>query len=352
MEAIRKQATKLREQVAKQQQAVLSRLGKDAEIFDDEELKRHQKLQDLYSSTRETKHFQKDIVRGVEGFISISKKQKQIVKRLAEDCCKYGNEKVNAGFPLAKAALQLGTSYNSIEDKRETVLEILNNQVSEPLRGSIRGAPLEDARHLARSCDRLRQEVETQAVEVLRRQTKVRDPTPESALKLRNMEAKLSELRTSMVMVQKEAISAMLEVEEQQQEITLQKLLTMVDAERSYHRHIVDILEGLHAEMVLAMHIQESSQSTMEKDNFVPSGDATHCLDNKHHNENQDYEYFIGKVIHPFDAQADGELSLNVDEYVIVRKVSPNGWSEGECNGKTGWFPSAYLERQEVQKTR
>lgn len=31
--------------------------------------------------------------------------------------------------------------------------------------------------------------------------------------------------------------------------------------------------------------------------------------------------YFIGKVIHPFDAQAEGELSLLVDDYVVVRQV-------------------------------
>ena len=68
-----------------------------------------------------------------------------------------------------------------------------------------------------------------QAVEVLRRQTKVRDSSVESAVKLRNMETKLSELRSSMVTLQKEAISAMLSVEEQQQQITLQKLLIMVN---------------------------------------------------------------------------------------------------------------------------
>ncbi|KAI7735479.1 hypothetical protein M8C21_017837 [Ambrosia artemisiifolia] len=348
MEALRRQASKFREQVAKQQQAVLSRLGKDADIFNEEEIQSHQKLQDLYNSTRAAKHFQKDIVRAVEGFISIGKKQKQIEKRFAEDCSKYGTENVNPGFPLVRTAMELGTSRNAIEDKRETMLETLNHQVSEPLKASIRAASLEDARHLARSCDRLRQEVETQAVEVLRRQTKVRDPTPESALKLKNMEAKLSELRSSLGTLQKEAISAMLSVEEQQQQITLQKLLMIVDAERSYHRHVLSILEELHTEMISAMHMQESSQSATKKDIVVPSSDVTQHA----HNENQDYDYFIGKVIHPFEAQADGELSLNVDDYVIVRQVSPNGWSEGECNGKIGWFPSAYLERQESPKTR
>lgn len=82
------------------------------------------------------------------------------------------------------------------------------------------------------------------------------------------------------------------------------------------------------------------------------------------------------QVIHPFDARADGELSLSVGDYVIVRQVrhctayittrllsvarcfftistglcckqvAPTGWSEGECNRDAGWFPSAYVERR------
>lgn len=82
--------------------------------------------------------------------------------------------------------------------------------------------------------------------------------------------------------------------------------------------------------------------------------------------------------MHPFDAQAPGELSLAVDDYVIVRQVhfpppfstihtkqrkqndltiflclmkqiqvAGTGWSEGEYKGKAGWFPSAYVEKQE-----
>ncbi|GKD12447.1 hypothetical protein Tco_1196854 [Tanacetum coccineum] len=101
------------------------------------------------------------------------------------------------------------------EDKRETMLEIFNNQVFEPLRASIRCAPLEDARLLARNCDRLRQEVETQ----------------------------------------KEAISAMLSVEEQQQQVTLQKLILMVTIGKLAKKQremvnwvVVAILEEQHTE--------------------------------------------------------------------------------------------------------
>ncbi|KAI7988322.1 SH3 domain-containing protein 1 [Camellia lanceoleosa] len=126
MEAIKKQATKLREQVAKQQQAILRQLGHlgyEAALVDDAELQS---------------------------------------RKLAEDCCKYGTENQSAGSPLARAASQFGTSHRSMENERETVLGILGSQVSEPLRASITGAPLEDARHLTHRYDRLRQEVETQ----------------------------------------------------------------------------------------------------------------------------------------------------------------------------------------------
>ncbi|KAF5794281.1 hypothetical protein HanXRQr2_Chr08g0326321 [Helianthus annuus] len=125
------------------------------------------------------------------------------------------------------------------------------------------------------------------------------------------MEAWLSELRSSMITLQKEAIFAMLSVEEQQQQITLQKLLMIVifhssdcGYRRSYRRQVLSILEKLHAELILAKVI-------------VPSGDVTQRV----HNENKDYDYFIRKVIHPFDVQANGELSLNVDDYVIVCQV-------------------------------
>ncbi|KAH9753711.1 hypothetical protein KPL71_015177 [Citrus sinensis] len=53
------------------------------------------------------------------------------------------------------------------------------------------------------------------------------------------------------------------------------------------------------------------------------------------------------QVIHPFDAQANGELSLLIDDYVVVRQVARTGWLEGECKGQAGWFPSAYIERRE-----
>ncbi|KAH9687778.1 hypothetical protein KPL70_014893 [Citrus sinensis] len=93
---------------------------------------------------------------------------------------------------------------------------------------------------------------------------------------------------------------------------------------------------------------------------------------------NQNDVYFIAKVIHPFDAQANRELSLSIDDYVVIRPIcefiscyasmvnvvisvittnslllcGSYGWSEGECKGQVGWFPSAYIERQEKAPAR
>ncbi|XP_027156886.1 SH3 domain-containing protein 1 isoform X2 [Coffea eugenioides] len=346
MDAIKKQASKLREQVARQQQAILRQLGQlghEAVMVDDTEMECYQQLQNLYKSTRTAKHLQRDIVRGVEGFISISKKQMEITRKLAEDCCKYGIENQSDALHLARAASGFSTTHVSMEDHRETMLGILANQVCEPLRVSIAGAPLEDARHLTHRYDRVRQEFEAQAADVLRRRSKCKDSSAESVIKLKSSEAKLTELKSSMLVLGNEAISAMLSVEDQQQQLTFQKLLSMVDAERSYHQNIVALLEKLHSEMILEEQLNESSlhSSFSQKDScslFVHVDTI---------NKSEDDAYFIAKVIHSFDAQADGELSLAVDDYVVVRQVAPNGWSEGECKGEAGWFPSAYVERRD-----
>ncbi|KAJ4729108.1 SH3 domain-containing protein 2 [Melia azedarach] len=356
MEAIKKQAIKLREQVAKQQQAVLKHLlhlGNESVAVDEAELECHQQLQNLYSSTKAAKHFQRNIVRGVEGSVSMSLKEMEIVRKLAEDCCKYGAENQSTDSFVARAALSFGTSHDLMENERETMLGILGDQVSQPLRAFITGAPLEDARHLTHRYDKLRHEVEAQAAEVLKRRSKIRDSdiSAESAMKLRNAEARLTDLKSTTIALGREATAAMLSVETQQQQMTFQKLFTMVDAEKTYHQHIIAILEKLYAEMILEEQSDApSSQSvTLQMDTKVPDAHQITDLDGsdlqRHADQNDDY--FIANVIHPFDAQAEGELSLSVDDYVVVRQVAPTGWSEGECKGKAGWFPSAYIARQE-----
>lgn len=100
-------------------------------------------------------HLQKDIVRGIEGFVSTSSKQmdigtmvcfilarfyyytvneqishpKFIVTRMAEDCCKYGNENQSTCSPLARASLYFGDLHISMEKERETLLGVLCDQV-------------------------------------------------------------------------------------------------------------------------------------------------------------------------------------------------------------------------------
>ncbi|KAL3498120.1 hypothetical protein ACH5RR_040852 [Cinchona calisaya] len=353
MEAIKKQASRLREQVAKQQQAILRQLGQlghEAVMVDDTELECYEQLQNLYKSTRTAKHFQRDIVRCVEGFISASKKQMEITRKLAEDCCKYGIENQSDALHLARAASGFGTSHVSMEDHRETMVGILANQVCEPLRASISGAPLEDARHLTHRYDRVRQEFEAQAADVLRRRSKFKDSSAESVIKLKSAEAKLTELKSSMLALGREATSAMLLVEDHQQQLTFQKLLTMVNAERSYHQNIVSLLEKLHSEMILEEQATESSSqsSLAQKDiHFRSAHEGIIYKSDDEGHEAESNAYFIAKVIHSFDAQTAGELSLAVDDYVVVRQVAPNGWSEGECKGTAGWFPSAYVERRD-----
>lgn len=56
----------------------------------------------------------------------------------------------------------------------------------------------------------------------------MRDTSSETALKLKSAEKRLADLKSSMLTIGREAAAAMLSVEDQQQETTFQKLLTMV----------------------------------------------------------------------------------------------------------------------------
>uniref|UniRef100_A0A0A9F883 SH3 domain-containing protein n=1 Tax=Arundo donax TaxID=35708 RepID=A0A0A9F883_ARUDO len=365
MEALKKQASRLREHVAKQQQAVLkqfsARYNQDPSLVDEAELECHQNLQRLYSSTRAAKHFQRSIIRGVEGFIAVSTKQMEIVKKLAEDCCKYGNDNQHFGFVLARASVEFGKSHSQIEEERENLLKVLGEQVFEPLREMIMSAPLEDARLLTYRYQRIRQDMESQIADVMRKQLKSKESSgnKDTSVKLQHAESKLSELRTTLAALGKEATAAMEAVEVQQQQVTFDQLLAMVDAERAYHQNVADILNKLHDEMLHSKHQNESTnhydeESSEPKSETVPTQVNSHSTSEdpvltkpSESMVNGQEVHFVGEVIHPFDAQADGELSISVGDYVVVCQVAANGWSEGECKGKAGWFPSAYVERRD-----
>ncbi|EEC74924.1 hypothetical protein OsI_10872 [Oryza sativa Indica Group] len=98
----------------------------------------------------------------------------------------------------------------------------------------------------------------------------------------------------------------------------------------------------------------EHSRSTSEDHIFTNTSEPTRTetseptrTETSEPTRNGQEVHYVGEVIHPFDAQADGELSISVGDYVVVRQVAPNGWSEGECKGKAGWFPSAYVEQRD-----
>ncbi|XP_044508955.1 SH3 domain-containing protein 2-like [Mangifera indica] len=360
MEAIRKQATKLREQVARQQQAVLKQFGaggyggSDNVITDEAELHQHQRLERLYISTRAGKHFQRDMVRGVEGYIVTGSKQVEIGTKLSEDSRKYGSENTcTSGNTLSKAALNYGRARAQMEKERGNLLKALGTQVAEPLRAMVMGAPLEDARHLAQRYDRMRQEAEAQAIEVSKRQVKVREipGNPELAMKLEIAEAKLHDLKSNMAILGKEAAAAMAAVESQQQRLTLQRLIAMVEAERTYHQRVLQILDQLESEMISErQRIEAAPSPSVESPMPRPPAyeEANGVYASQTNNGSTDgMGYFLGEVMYPYQAESDVELTLSVGDYVVIRKVTNNGWAEGECKGKAGWFPFGYIERRD-----
>ncbi|XP_009352104.1 SH3 domain-containing protein 3 [Pyrus x bretschneideri] len=336
MDAIRKQASKLREQVAKQQQAVIKQFSgtgyesSDVMVIDEVEMQRHQQLEKLYRSTRAGKDFQKEVVKAAEAFTAIGYKHIEAGTKLSEDCSRYGAENTSDKI-LAKGASIYGDARKHVEKEQEDLNKLLSSQILDPLRAMIVGAPLEDARHLAQRYSRMRQEAETQAVEVSRRQARVRElPNPENVAKLQAAEAKMKELKANMAVLGIEASAALAAVEAQQQRLTFQRLVALVEGEKNYHLRVAAILGEVEAELVSEKQRKESAPPVIPQENG-----------------SEKTTYFLAEATHSFSAASEKELNLSVGDYVVVRKVSPSGWSEGECKGKGGWFPTAYVEKRQ-----
>ncbi|KAL4290248.1 hypothetical protein GQ457_14G008820 [Hibiscus cannabinus] len=339
MDALRRQASKLREQVAKQQQAVIKQLAgtgyesSDVVVIDEIEMQRHQQLDKLYRTTRSGRDFQKDVIKAAEAFTAIGYKHIEAGTKFSEECCQYGtenSENINKNL-LAKAAAIYGDGCKHVEKEQEDLIKLLSQQVLDPLRAMITSAPLEDARHLAQRYSRMRQEAEAQATEVSRRQARIREaPLPENVAKLHAAEARMQELKANMAVLGKEAAAALAAVEAQQQRLTLQRLVAMVEGEKTYHLRVAAILNEIEAEMVSEKQRKESAPPVV-----APENGSEKTI------------YFLAEAMHPFFAESEKELSLAVGDFVVVRKVNPSGWSEGECKGKAGWFPSTYVEKRQ-----
>ncbi|GAB2287614.1 SH3 domain-containing protein 3 [Dionaea muscipula] len=335
MDVLKKQASKIREQVAKQQQALIKHINgtgyesSDVMVIDEMEMQRHQQLEKLYRSTRSKREFQKEFVKAAETFTALGYKQIEVGTKLSEDCCKYGAENIEDDL-LAKAASMYGDARKHMEKEQEDLNRLLISQILDPMRSMITGAPLEDARHLAQRYSQMRQEAETQAAEVSRRQARVKEAaTHENVAKLHAAEARMQELKANMVVLGREAAAALASVESQQQRLTFQRLVSLVEAEKNFHVRVATILGEVEAEMVSERQQKESTPVFLLE------------------RSSEKAAYFLAEAIHPFNAESEKELNLTVGDYIVVRKVSPSGWWEGECKGKAGWFPSAYVEKRQ-----
>ncbi|CAN0910705.1 SH3 domain-containing protein 3 [Linum grandiflorum] len=271
MDALRKQASKLREKVSQKQQAVRkqlsgSRYESSDSVVEEVELQRHQQLEKLYRTTRAGRQeFQKDIVGAAEALTAIGYKHIEAETKLSEDCCRYGTEN-DSDTMLAKAVAIYGDACKN-------------------------------------------------AAELSKRQARVREsPVPENVAKWQAAEAKMQELKANMAVLGKEASAALAAVEAQQQRLTFQRLVSLVEGEKNYHLRIGAILSEVETEVSQLM-VSDKQQ----RDSAPP---------------------VIPTSVTP--SQTGSEKTT-----YFLAEVMAGGWSEGECKGKSGWFQSAFVERRQ-----
>lgn len=59
-----------------------------------------------------------------------------------------------------------------------------------------------------------------------------------------------------------------------------------------------------------------------------------------------------GKVSFPYTAEAEGEISFEIGDIVVIHEKDPSGWWSGllERTGESGWFPSDFVDEIVVEK--
>ncbi|PWA88580.1 protein csh3 [Artemisia annua] len=78
-------------------------------------------------------------------------------------------------------------------------------------------------------------------------------------------ETKLQDMKSNMATLGKEDALAMAAVAAQQQQMTLQRLISMIESDRAYHQKVVQILDHLAGEMVLErQRIETTPAQTVE----------------------------------------------------------------------------------------
>ncbi|KAI4321625.1 hypothetical protein MLD38_034987 [Melastoma candidum] len=135
-------------------------------------------------------------------------------------------------------------------------------------------------------------------------------------------------------------------VEGQQQKMTLQRLIAMVESERGYHQRVLQILDQLEGELVSErQRIEAAPPPPVET--YVPPPPSYEEVNGSFPPETfsdlSDIDYFLGEVMYAFKAVSDVELNLSIGDYVVVRKVSNSGWAEGESKEKLDGFHSITL---------
>uniref|UniRef100_A0A3P9QEH3 Hematopoietic cell-specific Lyn substrate 1 n=1 Tax=Poecilia reticulata TaxID=8081 RepID=A0A3P9QEH3_POERE len=51
-------------------------------------------------------------------------------------------------------------------------------------------------------------------------------------------------------------------------------------------------------------------------------------------------------AIYDYEGEADDEISFNPDDVITNIEMIDEGWWKGQCHGRTGLFPSAYVQLQ------
>lgn len=115
------------------------------------------------------------------------------------------------------------------------------------------------------------------------------------------------------------------------------QLAAFVDAMLNYHKTSTDILEALRSNLQDILS-EASSKPHRERRQIVSS------FGESDEEDGGGDEHGKAKAVFDFEAENDGELSFKEGDIITLTNRLDENWLEGEIRGRTGIFPSNYVE--------
>ncbi|KAJ8029653.1 Endophilin-A1 [Holothuria leucospilota] len=133
----------------------------------------------------------------------------------------------------------------------------------------------------------------------------------------------------------------------------VRQLQALMEAQLEFHRQAVSILEGIHESLddrITTAETRPKTERVYKKkpdlafDQSPSNGISNDSADKDKGPSADSSEYRKVKALYDFEPENEGELGFNEGDIITCTSEIDENWLEGEISGRSGYFPTNYVE--------